>query len=69
MIAQTMYACLTGEERRRHELYANDKTSLLYKLILSDSADDSSIDKLVIQLDEKAKKVIDEEEKQARRNA
>jgi hypothetical protein len=36
MIAETLNACLTGVERRNHELYNNDKTSLLYRLILGD---------------------------------
>ena len=36
MIGDTLYACLYGAERRKHELYDQDKTSLLYRTILSD---------------------------------
>lgn len=36
MIGQTLYACLKGDERRNHELYDQDKISLLYKIILED---------------------------------
>lgn len=35
-IGDTLRACLTGVERRRHELYDNDKIQLLYQLILED---------------------------------
>jgi seryl-tRNA synthetase len=36
MIGDTLNACLIDEPRRRHELYDNDKISLLYKMILDD---------------------------------
>ena len=69
MIGDTLYACLTGEERRNHELYFNDKISLLYKLILEDSGSECTIERLIIQLNDKAKHAIEEEEKRKRRNA
>jgi|TARA_B110000285_G_scaffold223307_1_gene278621 hypothetical protein len=31
MIGDTLYACLYGGERRKHELYDQDKISLLYR--------------------------------------
>lgn len=31
MIGDTLYACLYGAERRKHELYDQDKISLLYR--------------------------------------
>ena len=34
MIGDTLKGCLTGEPRRNHELYDNDKISLLYRKIL-----------------------------------
>ena len=55
MIGQTLYACLTGEERRHHELFDQDKISLLYRIILEDNGKESSIERLIIQLNEKAK--------------
>ena len=69
MIAETLEATLTGVERRNHELYNNDKTSLFYRLILSDEEEGSSIQKLVVEMNNVARQVIDEEEKQARRYA
>ena len=35
MISDTLFSCLTGNERRLLELYDADKLSLLYKIILS----------------------------------
>jgi hypothetical protein len=68
MIGSTLYACLTGEQRRNHELYDQDKLSLLYRTILSDDGKETNIERLIVQLDEKAKNLIDEEERKARRN-
>lgn len=69
MIAETLEATLTGVERRNHELYNNDKTSLLYRLILSNEEEGSNIVKLVREMTDVARQVIDEEERQARRHA
>lgn len=69
MISQTLYACLTGEERRNHELFNQDKISLLYRIILEDTGNESNIERMIVQLNEKAKAQIDEEERKARRNA
>ena len=35
-IGDTLRSCLTGPERRRHELYDTDKIQLLYEVILND---------------------------------
>ena len=67
MISETLEACLTGIERRNHELYAQDKIGLLYSIILQDEAESPGILKMIIQLNEKAKHYIDEEEKRKRR--
>lgn len=73
MIGDTLRAALTGTMRRSHELYDHEKISLLYKIILaqdegSGSGDDqTNIERLIIQLNDKAKKVIEEEEKKKRR--
>ena len=69
MIGDTLNACLTGEPRRSHELYDSDKLSLLYRLILEDDGTGNSIQKLVFELNEKAKNKISEEEKAQRRKA
>lgn len=69
MIADTLNACLVDVERRNHELYNNDKTSLLYRLILGDDQGGNSIRQLVVEMTNVAKQVIDEEERQARRHA
>lgn len=55
MIGETLEACLTGAERRNHELYLSDKISLLYKIVLEDSGEGANIQKLIIQLNEQAK--------------
>lgn len=69
MIDETLDAALTGEERRNHELYANDKISLLYKIVLEDNGAGDAIQKLIISLNEKAKYAIEDEERRKRRNA
>lgn len=63
MIGETLEATLTGVERRNHELYNNDKNSLLYRLILGDEQEGTSIRKLVVEMTAVAKQVIDEEER------
>ena len=54
VIGDTLRACLTGVERRRHELYDNDKIALLYRLILEDDGDaeSSAIEREIIHLNE-----------------
>lgn len=69
MIGETLDACLTGEERRSHELYANDKISLLYRIVLEDSGEGCNIQRLIIKLNEQAKYAIEDEERRKRRNA
>ena len=41
---------------------------MLYRIILEDDGKQSSIERLIIQLNEKAKNQIDEDERRARRN-
>ena len=69
MIDETLDATLTGEERRNHELYAQDKISLLYKIVLEDTGAGDAIQKLIIRLNEDAKYAIEDEERKKRRNA
>jgi len=69
MIDETLLACLTGEERRSHELYAQDKISLLYRIVLEDTGAGLDIQKLIISLNEAAKYAIEDEERRKRRNA
>ena len=69
MIGETLDACLTGEERRNHELYENDKISLLYRMVLEDTGKGADIQKLIIRLNEDAKYAIEDEERKKRRNA
>lgn len=69
MIGETLDACLTGEERRSHELYANDKISLLYRIVLEDTGQGGDIQKMIIRLNEDAKYAIEDEERKKRRNA
>lgn len=52
VVGDTLRACLTGVERRRHELYDNDKIQLLYQLILEDDGGGSLIEKEIIHLNE-----------------
>ena len=69
IVSDTLRACLGGQERRRHELYDNDKVALLYQYILEDegAAESSQIQRDIIHLNEQARLVIDEEEKRKRR--
>ena len=43
MIGDTLYACLTDEARRNHELYDSEKLYLLYKNILADEGNGEGI--------------------------
>ena len=43
MIGDTLHACLLDEQRRKHELYDQDKIALLYKMILDDTGEGASI--------------------------
>lgn len=54
VVGDTLRACLTGVERRRHELYDNDKIALLYQLILQDDGESgaSLIEREIIHLNE-----------------
>jgi hypothetical protein len=36
MISETLNACLIAKSRKHHELYLNDKMSLLYSTVLAD---------------------------------
>ena len=71
MIGDTLRASLKGEAKRNHDLYDHDKLYLLYRMILTDegAGDDAQtdIERAIIQLNDRAKQVIEEEEKRKRR--
>lgn len=62
--------CLEGKARRNFEVYDQEKQSLLYRTILEeDEHEVGNIRSLIIKITEKAKMVIEEEEKAKRRQA
>ena len=54
-IYDSLSTCLKGDERRRHELFNEQKISKLYKIILRDDGEKLSILELIDQLTAKAR--------------
>ena len=48
MIGDTLNACLMDETRRRHEIYDQDKISLLYQVILEDDGQGENVQRMII---------------------
>lgn len=64
MIGETLEACLKDEPRRMHELYHSTKIGLLYRGILEDDGNQRyAITEAIRKLNEKARYIIEEEEK------
>lgn len=68
MINETLRSILGGKERRRLELYDNDKNSILYQALLLDDGT-GNIQALMAELHETACREIEEEEKKKKRRA
>lgn len=66
MVSETLGAILGRRERKRLEAYDTEKMALLYKIVLEDKGV-ANIQRLIIQLNEKAKRDIEEEEKRKKR--
>lgn len=70
MISETLEACLKDEPRRMHELYHSDKIGLLYRAILEDDGEHRyAITEAIRKLNDKARYIIEEEEKIQKRMA
>lgn len=68
MIGDTMRACLTGGQRRNHELYNHEKLGLLYQVVLADDDDEAEggvtdIERTIIEMNDRAAKAVEEFEK------
>ena len=68
MINETLRSILGGKERRRLELYDNEKNSILYQALLVDDGT-GNIAQLMAELHEAASREIEEEEKKKKRRA
>ena len=68
MINETLRSILGGKERRRLELYDNEKNSILYQALLVDDGT-GNISQLMAELHEAASREIEEEEKKRKRRA
>ncbi|CDW87818.1 UNKNOWN [Stylonychia lemnae] len=66
-LTDTLMGVLSQKERRRLENYDSDKMPLLYKIALEDNGQITNIQKMIIQLNEKAKRETEEEEKKKKR--
>lgn len=62
-------ACLGGEERIKHKRYTDSTMSILYRSILEDSGKKLRIQELIKEITFKAKRSVEEEERQKRRLA
>ena len=66
LINETLRSVLSGKERRRLELYDNEKNGLLYQQLLCDDGS-GNVAGLMRQLHEKASIEIEEEDKRRKR--
>ena len=66
MVADTLNAVLGHAERKRLENYDIEKMSVLYKAVLEDKGL-ANIQNLINQINENARKDLDEEEKKRKR--
>lgn len=66
LINETLRATLSGKERRRLELYDNDKNSLLYQALLCDDGTGNVLEQMRL-LHAKASAEITEEERRKKR--
>ena len=66
LINETLRSILSGKERRRLELYDNDKNSLLYQQLLCDDGSGNVMAQMR-ELHEAASKEIEEEEAKKKR--
>ena len=66
-ITETLNCVLGLKERRRLEVYDTEKMAVLYKVLLDDNAGLAEIGLLITQLNEKARKELEEEEKRRKR--
>ena len=62
MINETLRSVLGGKERRRLELYDNEKNSILYQYLLVDDGK-GNVSEIMRQLHEKASLEIEEEDR------
>lgn len=69
MITDHLDASLYGKERRNHELYTEQRTSMIYRFLLEPDDREYKIDRLITELTVKAKHSIEEEERTKRKTA
>jgi hypothetical protein len=69
MITEHLDACLLGESRVRHRLYNDKKVQVLFKALLEDTGYTPKIQDLIKQVNDYARRKIDEDEREARRVA
>lgn len=67
MITDHLDAALYGKERRNHELYSEQRTSMIYRFLLEPDDREYKIDELITQLTVQAKHTIEEEERTKRK--
>ena len=63
-----MRACLTGNQRRNHELYNHEKLGMLYSVVLADDDENAEggvtdIERTIIEMNDRASKAVEEFEK------
>lgn len=68
MIGDTLRACLTGNQRRNHELYNHEKLGMLYSVVLADDDENAEggvtdIERTIIEMNDRASKAVEEFEK------
>ena len=68
-VTQHLDACLGGEERIKHKRYTDERMSVLYRTLLDDTGRTLRIQELIKEITNKARRSIEEEERQKRRLA
>eukprot|EP00347_Sterkiella_histriomuscorum_P021638 403333283 len=66
-LTETLMSVLSQKERRRLEHYDSEKMALLYKCVLDDNSTLANIQRLITQLNERARREVEEEEKKRKR--
>ena len=68
-VTQHCDASLGGEERIKHKRYTDARMSVLYRSLLEDSGKTLRIQELIKEITNKARRAVEEEERQKRRLA
>ena len=59
IVATTLRASLTGEARRNHELYDQDKMHLLFKSLIEEDYKPGDLESMIFELNTEAKKRVE----------